>query len=107
MAIAVIMPKLEMSQEAATVLAWLKEEGEHVEKGEPLLTVETDKVTMDIESPGAGILAGVRAEIDQVVPVTETIAFLLQPGEELPDAGRAVPREGGDLGPGRAQHPHP
>lgn len=45
----VIMPKLEMAQETATVVAWLKQEGEVVEKGEPILMVETDKVTVEIE----------------------------------------------------------
>jgi len=82
MAVPVIMPKLEMAQETATVVEWLKQEGEHIEKGEPLLTVETDKVTLEIESPASGILAGVRAEPQQVVPVTEIIAYILQPGEE-------------------------
>jgi pyruvate dehydrogenase E2 component (dihydrolipoamide acetyltransferase) len=84
MAVPVIMPKMEMSQEAATVIEWLKRDGDHVAKGEPLLTVETDKVTVDIESPASGILAGVCAEPQQVVPVTEVIAYILQPGEELP-----------------------
>ncbi len=84
MAVPVIMPKLEMSQETATVVEWLKQEGEHVEKGEPLLMVETDKVTLEIDSPASGILAGVRVGPQQVVPVTEVIAYILQPGEELP-----------------------
>jgi pyruvate dehydrogenase E2 component (dihydrolipoamide acetyltransferase) len=79
------MPKLEMAQETATVIEWLKQEGEQVEKGEPLLTVETDKVTVEIESPASGILAGVRVAPQQVVPVTEIIAYILQPGEELPE----------------------
>ncbi len=85
MANPVIMPKLEMTQETATVIEWLKQEGEQVEKGEPLLTVETDKVTVEIESPASGILAGVRVAPQQVVPVTEIIAYILQPGEELPE----------------------
>ncbi len=85
MANPVIMPKLEMTQETATVIEWLKQEGEQVEKGEPLLTVETDKVTIEIESPASGILAGVRVAPQQVVPVTEIIAYILQPGEELPE----------------------
>ena len=82
MAVPVIMPKLEMAQETATVVEWLKREGEPVEKGEPLLTVETDKVTVEVESPASGILAGVRVAPQQVVPVTEIIAYILQPGEE-------------------------
>jgi len=88
----VIMPKLEMSQETATVVQWLKAEGETVAKGEPLLTVETDKVTIDIESPAAGTLTGILVKADDVVPVTEVIAYILQPGESpvpLPAANEA------------------
>ena len=86
MAVPVIMPKLEMAQETATVIEWLKREGEPVEKGEPLLTVETDKVTVEVESPASGILAGIRVAPQQVVPVTEIIAYILQPGEELDES---------------------
>jgi pyruvate dehydrogenase E2 component (dihydrolipoamide acetyltransferase) len=85
-AVPVIMPKLEMAQETATVVEWLKREGEPVEKGEPLLTVETDKVTVEVESSASGILAGVRVAPQQVVPVTEIIAYILQPGEELDES---------------------
>lgn len=88
MAVPVIMPKLEMSQETATVVEWLKGEGEQVRKGEPLLSVETDKVTVDVESPASGVLAGVRVGPQQVVPVTETIAHILRPGENLPKEAR-------------------
>ena len=84
MAVPVIMPKFEMSQESATVVEWLKGEGERVDAGEPVLIVETDKVTMEVEAPATGILAGIRGEPNQIVPVTETIAYVLQPGEELP-----------------------
>jgi pyruvate dehydrogenase E2 component (dihydrolipoamide acetyltransferase) len=80
------MPKFEMSQETATVVEWLKQEGEEVKKGEPLLTVETDKVTMDIESPATGILAGVLVAPQQAVPVTEVIAYILAPGERLDES---------------------
>jgi pyruvate dehydrogenase E2 component (dihydrolipoamide acetyltransferase) len=73
-----------MAQETATVVEWLKQEGDRVEKGEPLLAVETDKVVVEIESPASGILAGLRVAPEQVVPVTEVIAYILQPGEELP-----------------------
>lgn len=84
MAVPLIMPKLEMSQETATVIEWMRHEGDSVEKGEALLTVETDKVTVDVESPASGVLAGVRAAPNQVVPVTEVIAYILGPGEALP-----------------------
>lgn len=84
MAKAVIMPKFEMSQEEGTIVRWLKQEGDLVEKGEVLLEVETDKVVMEVEAPADGILAGIRAEEGETVPVTTTIAYLLDKGEELP-----------------------
>lgn len=84
MPIEVILPKLEMAQESATIVEWLKQEGEEVEKGEPLLIIETDKVTFELESPDSGILAVVRSEIGEEIPVTTIIAYLLQPGEEVP-----------------------
>jgi len=83
MATEVIMPKLGMTMEQGTIVRWLKEEGEWVEKGEPILEIETDKVVMEVEAPAAGILAGIRAGPDDVVPVTEVIAYILEPGEKL------------------------
>lgn len=91
MATPVIMPKLEMSQETATVVEWLKQEGEAVEKGEPILLVETDKATIEIEAPDSGVLAGIGAAPNQEVPVTEVIAHILQPGEEAPQKPAAGP----------------
>jgi pyruvate dehydrogenase E2 component (dihydrolipoyllysine-residue acetyltransferase) len=86
-AVPIILPKFEMSQEAATIIEWLKGEGDPVEKGEPVLIVETDKITMEVESPATGILTSVRGEPNQIVPVTEIIAYVLQPGENLPSTG--------------------
>ena len=85
MPIPVIMPKLEMSQEHGTLIAWLKKEGETVRKGDPLMSVETDKLTLEVESPGDGVLAGIRAAEGERVAVTSVIAYLLQPGESAAD----------------------
>ncbi len=85
MATPVIMPKIEMAQERATIIQWLREEGDEVEKGEALLEVETDKVTMEVEAPASGILAGLRGGRGDRIPVTETIAYILEPGEDLPE----------------------
>jgi pyruvate dehydrogenase E2 component (dihydrolipoamide acetyltransferase) len=84
MAISVVMPALEMAQETGKLLAWRKKEGEHVTKGEPLLEIETDKAVVEVEAPGEGILAGVTASVGAVVPVGETIAWLVAPGEQPP-----------------------
>jgi pyruvate dehydrogenase E2 component (dihydrolipoamide acetyltransferase) len=84
MAISVVMPALEMAQENGKLLAWRKKEGESVTKGEPLLEIETDKAVVEIEAPGDGILAGITAEVGAVIPVGETIAWLVAPGEKPP-----------------------
>jgi pyruvate dehydrogenase E2 component (dihydrolipoamide acetyltransferase) len=84
MAISVVMPALEMAQENGKLLAWRKKEGESVAKGEPLLEIETDKAVVEVEAPGDGILAGITAEVGAVIPVGETIAWLVAPGEKPP-----------------------
>src|SRR5271169_409256 len=84
MAYSVVMPALEMAQENGKLLAWRKKEGESVSKGEPLLEIETDKAVVEVEAPGDGILAGVTANVGAVIPVGETIAWLVAPGEQPP-----------------------
>jgi pyruvate dehydrogenase E2 component (dihydrolipoamide acetyltransferase) len=84
MAVSVVMPALEMAQETGKVISWRKREGEQVAKGEPLLEVETDKAVVEVESPGDGILSSVSAREGAVIPVGQTIAWLLAPGEAPP-----------------------
>ena len=92
MATDVIMPALGMAQETGRLIAWRKAEGEPVAQGEPLFEVETDKVTVDIEAPASGVLAGLRAGAGEDVPVGHVIAVILAPGETLaPTAGAAQP----------------
>jgi pyruvate dehydrogenase E2 component (dihydrolipoamide acetyltransferase) len=86
MAVSVVMPALEMAQETGKLIAWRKQEGDRVSKGEPLLEIETDKAVVEIEAPGDGVLAGIKAREGAVVPVGQTIAWLLQPGEVVPVA---------------------
>ena len=90
MAVSVVMPALEMAQETGKLLAWRKKEGERVKKGEALLEIETDKAVVEIESPGDGILAAISAGEGAVVPVGQTIAWLVQPGETPPMESRTV-----------------
>jgi pyruvate dehydrogenase E2 component (dihydrolipoamide acetyltransferase) len=81
----VIMPKVDMDQEKATIISWEKKEGEAVKQDETLLTVETEKVAIEVTSPASGILAGIKFHPGDVVPVTTVIAQILKPGETLPD----------------------
>jgi len=84
MAISVVMPALEMAQETGKLLAWRKKEGDSIVKGEPLLEIETDKAVVEIEAPADGILAGIRSHEGAVVPVGETIAWIVAQGEQPP-----------------------
>ena len=84
MAISVVMPALEMAQETGKLISWLKKEGDSVAKGEALLEIETDKAVMEIESPGDGVLAGVKVQPGAEVPVGRTIAWIVRPGEVPP-----------------------
>jgi pyruvate dehydrogenase E2 component (dihydrolipoamide acetyltransferase) len=81
MATNVIMPALEMAQETGKVVRWLKSPGDSVRKGEPILEIETDKVTVEIEAPASGVLGNVTAQEGDVVPVGQTIAVIAAPGE--------------------------
>jgi len=93
MAISVVMPALEMAQETGKLVSWLKKEGEAVAKGEPLLEVETDKAVMEIESPGDGVLAAVKVQAGADVPVGQTIAWIVKPGE-VPPADEVATKSG-------------
>jgi pyruvate dehydrogenase E2 component (dihydrolipoamide acetyltransferase) len=84
MALSVVMPALEMAQETGKLLAWLKQEGDAIRKGEPLLEIETDKAVFELEAPGDGVLAGVVSNAGDVVPVGRTIAWIVAPGEQPP-----------------------
>ncbi|MGH7354870.1 MAG: dihydrolipoamide acetyltransferase family protein [Candidatus Rokuibacteriota bacterium] len=77
----VIMPALELAQETGKVLRWIKQPGDTVRKGEPIVEIETDKVTVEIEAPASGVLGGVTARAGDVVPVGQTIAVIAAPNE--------------------------
>ncbi len=84
MPISVVMPALEMAQDTGKLVAWRKQEGEKVVKGEILLEIETDKAVVEVEALADGVLAGVKAAPGDVIPVGQTIAWLLSDGESVP-----------------------
>ena len=91
MAFSVVMPALEMAQETGKLIAWRKKEGERVTKGEPLLEIETDKAVMEIESPADGLLAGITGVVGSDIPVGQTIAWIVAPGEKPPAKKESPP----------------
>lgn len=89
MVVKVILPKVDMDQESGTIVEWLKGEGDPVIKGESILVIETDKVAIDVESPASGIIQGIKAKPDEVIPIGTVIAYILESGEELPDEAKS------------------
>ena len=101
----VIMPALELAQETGKVLRWMKAPGDKVRKGEPIVEIETDKVTVEIESPASGVLSQVTAQEGDVVPVGQTIALIAEPGAaSIPTAPHPTLSPAGR---GRATTAHP
>ena len=87
----IIMPKTGMAMEEGTLVRWLKQPGETVSRGEAIAVIETDKVTMELESEYDGTLLEIVHRDGDVVPVTHTIAWVGAPGENIPaDADRAA-----------------
>jgi pyruvate dehydrogenase E2 component (dihydrolipoamide acetyltransferase) len=83
MATRVIMPKTGMAMEEGTVVRWLKKVGDHVSKGEAIAVIETDKVTMDLESETEGTLLALLYGDGETVPATQAIAWIGAPGERV------------------------
>ena len=84
MARPVRMPPLGTTAEELRIVQWLKEVGSSVRQGEPLLEVETDKATLDVEAAVSGTLLAVRFGPGEVVPAGEVLGFVGEPGEEVP-----------------------
>ena len=78
------MPALGLAQETGKLVRWLKRDGEQVAKGEPLMEVETDKATVEVESPASGMLTAISAVEGDDVKVGHPIAVILAPGESSP-----------------------
>jgi pyruvate dehydrogenase E2 component (dihydrolipoamide acetyltransferase) len=90
MAISVVMPALELTQETGKLVSWRKKEGEAVAKGETLMEVETDKAVVEVEAQADGFLAGVNAKDGEVIAVGTTIAWIVAKGEAPPESTLTV-----------------
>jgi pyruvate dehydrogenase E2 component (dihydrolipoamide acetyltransferase) len=84
MAISVVMPALEMGQETGRLVAWLKQEGEIVRMGDPLLEVETDKAVLEVEACADGVLTNITGEVGEEIAVGHIIAWIVSPRESVP-----------------------
>ncbi len=90
MATQIIMPKLGMAMTEGTVVKWLKQDGDTVAKGEPIVVVMSKKITYTVEAPASGILRIV-AGPKETRAVGQVIGFILSPGEPMPAVEMAPP----------------
>ena len=88
MATEVIMPALSPAQETGILIEWFKEEGDLIEKGEPLMEVETDKANVEVEATTTGILANITVNLGDEIPVGKVIALILADGESAPESNK-------------------
>ncbi|HEU6448844.1 MAG TPA: dihydrolipoamide acetyltransferase family protein [Verrucomicrobiae bacterium] len=91
MATPIIMPKFGQMTEESAIVEWLKKEGDKVDKGDILFTVETDKSVMEVESFEAGTLIKIVVPPKVNVPVQSTVGFLGNPGEPIPAVTAPAP----------------
>src|SRR5262249_22653178 len=101
MAIEITVPTLGESVTSATIARWMKQPGEAVAADEPLVELETDKVTVEVSAPSAGVLTSISAPEGSEVPVGALLGLLeagAAPTQTLPrKAGEA--REGAPPAP--------
>jgi len=72
----VVMPRLDPGMQSGKIVEWLKKEGETVQKGEPILVVEGEKTTFEVEAPETGPLTKIIAQVGTEVQVAEPIAII-------------------------------
>ena len=85
MATEIKLPRLGQGMESGTVVRWLKQEGDRVEKGEPLYELDTEKVTQEVEADASGVLLKITVQEGEV-PVGQTIAVIGEEGEAVPES---------------------
>ncbi len=91
MAIEIVLPRMGMTMEEGTIIAWLKKEGDKVKAGEPLIEIETDKTIVEIEAQEDGILERILADEGETLPIGTLIGFIVAEGETLPDDSARKP----------------
>ncbi len=101
MATELTLPRLGQGMEAGTIVRWLKQEGDQVEKGEPLYELDTDKVTQEVEADASGTLLKILAKEGEEIEVGKRIAVIGEEGEEV--APEVDEREQEEGSPARAR----
>lgn len=89
----VIMPKAGSEMEEGQIVKWIKKEGDKVKEGDVILEIMTDKVNMEIEAEASGTLLKILRHDGDIVPVTETIAYIGDEGDVIPEQTKAPSKE--------------
>jgi pyruvate/2-oxoglutarate dehydrogenase complex dihydrolipoamide acyltransferase (E2) component len=84
MAVNIVMPQAGQDLEVGTVVEWLKREGDPVAKGEPVVQIQTEKITLDIEAPAAGVLRRILVPDGTEAPILSVIGIIGAEDEDLP-----------------------
>src|SRR5579884_3600712 len=77
----ILMPRFDPEMKSGRVVEWLKKEGERVKKGEPVVRIDTEKVSLDVESPESGTLAKILVNPPEEVPVGTPLGSIRLEGE--------------------------
>ena len=93
MAHEVIMPKWGLTMKEGMIASWLKAEGDTVTEGEPLLEIETDKLTNSVECPASGVLAQIIVTEGTVAEVKTVLAIIAAPGETIENVAGGSPQQ--------------
>ena len=80
----VVMPRLDPGMQSGRIIEWLKKEGDHVEKDVPIVRIEGEKTTFEVNAPETGVVRKVLFESGMDVEVGQTIALVGEPNEPLP-----------------------
>lgn len=88
----IVMPRLSLTMKEGTVVQWFKNEGDSVQKGEPLVEVLSEKVTYDVEAPESGILRKILAVEGLSVPVDQAIGVIAGADEPIAEIGITEPK---------------
>ena len=92
MASEIVLPQWGMEMQDGTIVRWLKQEGDTVAEGEPIVEVETAKLQTELESTASGVLSRIVAQEGEIVPIRGVLCVIAEPGEELaPSAAPAAP----------------
>ena len=103
----VVLPEMGEGVIEGTVSRWLKQEGEAVDQYEPLLEIETDKVTTEATAEEAGTLLKICVPEGETVEVGTILAYIGEPGDQIPENGEVTEAEETAVAPAAEPEPEP